>query len=172
MILSIIAAMSENRVIGRAGDLPWRLPDEMRYFMNTTRGHTVISGRRTFESFGKPLPDRRNIVISRDPTFSPDGVEAATSLDAAIDLARHDDELFIAGGGQVYPLALPRADRLYLTVVHARLEGDTFFPEFDPHAWRLVSEQHHPADDRHDYAFTMYRYHRAAPGPAASADTA
>lgn len=162
MTISLIAAMGENRVIGRDGDLPWHLPDEMRYFVRTTTGHTVIMGRKTFESFGHPLPRRRNIVITRDRAFAPQGAEVAHSLSDALAMAAGDGEVFIAGGGEIYRQALPRADRLYLTVVHASPAGDTRFPAFDDSGWKRTQQTHHPADDRHAFAFTFHIYERDA----------
>jgi dihydrofolate reductase len=171
-MLSLIAAMSENRVIGRDGKLPWHLPADLRHFKNTTRGHTVIMGRRTFESLDRPLPQRTNIVITRNPDYHVDGVTVARTLDEAIDLAeRHEAaadpapaerEIFILGGEEIFRQTLSRAFRLYLTLVHATVEGDTFFPKFDPAEWRLVSESHHPADPENEYACTFQIFERAA----------
>lgn len=158
--VALIAAMAENRVIGRDGELPWRLPDEMRFFVRTTRGHTVVMGRRTFESFGQPLPNRRNIVVTRDRSYAPAGAEVAHSLEDALALAAEDAEVFVAGGAEIYRQSLPRADRLYLTLVHGQPQGDTLFPEFDEADWRLVEQTRHEADDRHAYAFTIQVYDR------------
>ena len=134
MRLSLIWAMTRNRVIGRDNTLPWRLPDEMRHFMRTTLGKPVIMGRKQFDAMGKPLPKRTNIVLSRDPTFAPNGAVVARTLDEAIQRARdvtnESDEAVVIGGAQIYALALPRADRLYFTLIDAEIDGDTFFPEF------------------------------------------
>lgn len=156
----IIAAMAENRVIGRDGDLPWRLPDEMRYFKQTTTGHVVIMGRRTFESFGNPLPNRRNIVVTRQRDYTPQQAVVAHSLDEALALAADAPQVFIAGGAEIYRAALPIAERLLLTIVHATPEGDTRFPEFDENEWVLVDERRHEADERHAHAFTFRTYDR------------
>ncbi len=182
MSLTLIAAMSENRVIGRGGGLPWRLPDDMRHFKQVTMGHPVVMGRRTWESMGGPLPGRRNIVLSRRVGYTAEGAEVVTTLDAALARAgsgaatatattaagRTEDgavgdpsPVFVIGGGEIYDLALPRADRLDLTIVHAILTGDAFFPAWDPAEWRLVSERHHPADERHAHAFTFQVHERA-----------
>ncbi len=167
--VNIIAAMSENRVIGRDGDLPWRLPDEMKHFMRLTTGHTIVMGRKTFESIGcKPLPNRRNIIITSNPDYAAEGIETAPSVDAAIDLTSKPTpdhqplttDLFICGGQHVYRDALPLADRLYLTIVHAELDGDAHFPEFDKADWRLTDKVRHEADEKHSYAFTFKRYER------------
>lgn len=166
---NIIAAMSENRVIGKDGQLPWRLPDEMKHFMRLTTGHTVVMGRKTFESINsKPLPNRRNIIVTRNPDYTAEGIETATSVKDAINLAstlstNHQPptpNLFICGGQQVYTEALPLTDHLYLTLVHAEFHGDTHFPEFDPADWQLTDEVRHEPDERHKYAFTFQRYER------------
>ncbi len=163
MILSLIAAMSENRVIGQDGALPWRLPLDMRHFKDLTTGHTVIMGRKTFETLPAALPNRRNIVMTRDASYHPDGAEVARSLDDALQRAAGDDEVFVAGGGEVYRLALPRADRLYLTFVHISVDGDTHFPPFDDRQWRLVRDERHEPDDRHAHAFSFRTYERDTP---------
>lgn len=153
--------MAENRVIGRDGAVPWHLPVDMRHFKALTTGHTVIMGRKTFESLGRPLPNRRNVVLTRDPAYrAPAGVVVVHTLDAALAAAEADSEVFVAGGEGIYRLALPRADRLYLTVVHARIEGDTFFPEFDVAEWKLVREERHEPDDRHEHPFSFRLYER------------
>ncbi|WP_432797847.1 dihydrofolate reductase [Poriferisphaera sp. WC338] len=160
--LSLIAAMSENRVIGREGDLPWHLPDDMRWFVKQTKGHAVIMGRGNFESIGeKPLPGRRNIVISRNPDYEVAGVEVVATIEQAIELAREgDDEPFVIGGEAIYRLALPYATRMYLTLVHAEVEGDRLFPNFNPAAWEVAEKTEHVADEKHVYAMTFFTYDR------------
>ncbi len=150
--------MAENRVIGRDNALPWRLPADMQRFKQLTTGHAVIMGRKTYDSLDKPLPNRRNLVLTRDRTYRPERVEVVHSLDEALDRVAGEDEVFVAGGAEIYQLALPRADRIYLTVVHAVVDGDTFFPHLDMEAWRLEDDLHHPADDRnpHSYSFRLY----------------
>jgi dihydrofolate reductase len=160
MIVSLIGAMAENRVIGKAGKLPWHLPDEVKHFKRLTVDHTVIMGRKTYEEVGRPLPNRRNVVISRNPAFRPAGTVVVPSLDEALALGATEDEVFVIGGGEIYRQALPRADRLYLTTVHATVDGDTSFPAFDETAWALESESYHPADHRHPVAFTIRAYSR------------
>jgi dihydrofolate reductase len=155
--------MAENRVIGRDGGLPWYLPDDLRRFKRLTVDHTVIMGRRTFDEIRRPLANRRNVVISRDPSFRPAGVTVVPSLEEALALGATEDEVFVIGGGQIYRLALPLADKLYLTVVHADLPGDTTFPEFESGAWVLEQEEFHPADARHAHPFTFRTYRRVAP---------
>ncbi len=162
MRLSVLAALSENRVIGNQGRLPWRLPDEMRRVKQLSMGHCLLMGRKTFESIGRSLPGRTTIVITRNPDFAHKDVVVARDLDAAITTAekRGDDEAFVFGGETIYQLALPQADRLYLTRIHAEFEGDAFFPDFDEREWALVSETRHPADENHTYAFTFQWYER------------
>lgn len=160
MIVALIVAMAENRVIGRAGGLPWHLPKDLRHFKRLTVDHTVIMGRKTFEEIKQPLANRRNVAISRDPSFQPRGVTVVPSLEEALALGATEDAVFVIGGGEIFRLALPRADRLYLTLVHAKVEGDTFFPPFDLTAWALEEEEDHPADDKHAYAYTFKTYSR------------
>ncbi len=160
MKISVIAAMSRNRIIGRDGALPWHLPTDLARFKSITTGHTVIMGRKTFESVGKPLPNRRTIVITRNNDYQCAGVFVAHSLDEALDQAAREDEIFILGGEAVYRIALPRADCLYLTIIHATIEGDTYFPTLDFDDWKLVEDERHEADDRHAYAFSFRRYER------------
>lgn len=166
MIVSVIVAMSEEGVIGRDGRLPWHLPDDLREFKRLTMGHVLVMGRQTFESVGRALPGRRSIVLTRRGDVCPPGVETAPSLEAAFDLAAGAPEVFVAGGAAVYRAALPRADRLYVTVVHAHVAGDVRFPPLDWNAWRLEGETHHPADAHHAFPFTFRRYSRI---PRASA---
>ena len=161
MRICLIWAMTRNRVIGRDNQLPWHLPDEMRHFMRTTLGKPVVMGRKQFESMGKPLPKRPNIVLSRNPEFAPDGVTVVRTFDDAVEYAEavnrdpHNDEIMVIGGAEVYALALPRADRLYYTLIDAELEGDTLFPEFELAQFREVSREDHPADARHRYSYCI-----------------
>lgn len=157
MILSAIWAMTRNRVIGKDGDLPWRLPDDQRFFRRTTLGKPVIMGRKTFDEIGRPLPKRRNIVLSRRG-LEAEGVEVVTNLDAALDRAKSEapEEAFIIGGAEIYALAWPRLDRLYMTLIDTELEGDTWFPEFELGHWREVKRTEHPADERHAWPFSIH----------------
>jgi len=129
MKISMIAAMSENRVIGNKNDIPWRIPGEQMRFRSLTMGKSVIMGRKTYESIGKPLPNRRNIIITRNSSYSAPGCEVVTSLSKALGLVKNEDEVFISGGEAVYKEALPLADRIYLTAIHFKIDGDTFFPD-------------------------------------------
>lgn len=159
--VSLIWAMSRNRVIGKDNWLPWDLPDELAYFRNTTTGKPVIMGRRTYESINRPMPGRLNIVMSRRG-FAADGVTVVDDIDAALAAAATDpaDECFVIGGAGVYVAALPHADRLHATFIDAEIEGDTFFPPFDFAGWETVESTHHPIDDRHAYAYDIHVYER------------
>jgi dihydrofolate reductase len=162
MAVALIVAVSENGVIGRAGGLPWQLPRDLRHFKRTTMGHHLIVGRRTWQEVGMPLPGRHMVVVTRDPAFRAEGAVVVPSLDAALAAAAGDAEPFIGGGAQLYREALERelVDRLYLTRVHAAVAGDTFFPELDLAGWELVSEEHHPADEKNEHALSFLVYER------------
>jgi dihydrofolate reductase len=164
-VLSLIAAVAENGVIGAKGALPWRLPDEMAHFKRTTLGKPVVMGRRTFESLRRPLPERTNVVLTRAADFSAPGVTVARDLDAALRELAAAPEVVVIGGAAVYAAALPRADRIYLTRVHARPEGDVFFPAFDPSDWRESLVLEHPADERHAFAFSIFQLERRRSAP-------
>ncbi len=154
-MISIIAALAENRVIGVNNTLPWRLPNDLKHFRRLTTGHAIIMGRRNHESIGKPLPERTNIVITRNHDYRAPGCLVAHSLDEALKMADDDAEVFVIGGAEIYRAALARADRLYLTRVHAEVQGDTFFPEFDRNEWRESACERHAADERHAYAYSF-----------------
>jgi dihydrofolate reductase len=162
MRLSLIAAIADNGVIGAANDIPWRLPEDWRRFKATTMGHHLLMGRLTWDSIGKALPGRTTVVISRGDPDLPEGVLLASSLEEAIAFgaAAGDTEVFIAGGAGIYRLALPLADRLYLTRVHGVIEGDTLFPEWYPDAWDLVSSESREADENHTWPFTFEIFDR------------
>jgi dihydrofolate reductase len=162
VIVSIIVAMDERRGIGKAGKLPWHLSADLKRFRDLTMGHHLIVGRRTFDSIGKPLPGRKMIVMSRDPAYCAQGCDTATTLEQAIELARQrgDSEVFIGGGADVYRAAVPLADRIYLTQVHAVTDADTFFPDFDRGDWaeRLVETK--DADEKNQFDFTFFELRR------------
>ena len=167
MIISLIAAVSSNGVIGRNNDLPWKLPDDMKYFMETTRNHAVIMGRKNFDSLPpkfKPLKDRYNIVMTRKAELlAGHDVAVVSSMQEAIEKAKEanlNEEIFVIGGAQIYDLALPVANRLYLTEIRAVIEGDTYFPKFQAAEWTEISRRKHDADDRHVYAFDFVMYER------------
>lgn len=162
--LAIIVAAADNGVIGRNNAMPWHIPDDMRYFRRVTMGKPVIMGRKTYESIGKPLPGRSNIVISRDPDFAADGVQVALSLQEAhglaSEIARTDgvDEAVVMGGAQIYELAMPLAQTLYFTEVHANVEGDAVLAPIDWRSWREVSREPQPGEGAgtHDCSFVRY----------------
>ncbi|HRH38612.1 MAG TPA: dihydrofolate reductase [Flavobacteriales bacterium] len=163
MIVSAIAAVAENGVIGRDGDLPWQLPDDMKFFQRTTRGHHVITGRKNYESIPpkyRPLKDRVNVVVTRDRTYEAPGAMVVHSLEEALDLAEKsgETEAFIIGGGQIYKEAMEKGlvHKLYITRVHATILGDTVFPVIEPSRWAEVRREEHGADERHAHAFTIY----------------
>lgn len=159
-LVSAIVAAAENNAIGKDNHLLWHLPNDLRFFKRTTTGHPVIMGRKTYESVGKPLPNRRNIIVTRQAAYAAAGAEVVHSLAAALDACTGLQEVFVVGGAEIYQQALPVIDRIYLTRVHVVLPGDSFFPQLDEGVWRLVSEDHHPADDRHDYSYTFEIYDR------------
>ncbi len=163
MLLSIIVAVSDNNVIGRGGELPWRLSADLRRFKRLTMGHPIVMGRKTWESLGRPLPGRTSIVITRQATWQAAGAVVAGDLESAIEAARGSDsdasEVFVIGGAAIYKLALPLADRLYCTRVHAVVEGDVEFPAVDWSAWRLVEESAHAADERNNFPHTFQVWH-------------
>ena len=162
MLVSLIVAADLGGVIGAGGGLPWRLPADLQRFKALTMDHHLIVGRKTFEAIGRPLPGRTMVVVSRQERPVPQGVQVAPSPEAAITLAEAagEGEAFVAGGGEIYRALLPRADRVYLTRVEARFAGDTFFPDLDPAAWRIVSREDHPADDKHAVPFSFQLWER------------
>jgi len=159
--IAFVVARDRHGVIGKEGRLPWRLPDDMRHVRDLTVGKPLIMGRRTFDSIGRPLPNRVSIVLTRDPTFRCDGCLVARTTDEALALAGYVPEVIVFGGAGVFRDFLPRADRIYLTEVDTEVVGDTFFPPLDPKEWREVERQPHPADARHPFAFTFVLLERA-----------
>ena len=168
-----IAAVAHNYVIGKDGDLPWHLPADLKWFKAQTLGKPCLMGRRTLESFPAPLRGRRNIALTRQPGYeAPEGVEVAHSLDEALAMAGEAQEVMILGGARVYEELMARADRFYLTVVHADVDGDTRFPPFDLAQWRVASVEHHGADARNAHAYSFYVLEREVYGPVASPEDA
>ena len=159
-MISLIVAASTNNAIGIRGDLPWRLSDDLKRFKAVTMGKPIVMGRKTWDSIGRPLPGRQNIVITRQPGFSAPGCDVVASVAEAVALAGDVDEVMIIGGSQIYELALPLADRIYLTCVHAQVEGDAFFPEVDESRWRLSGDEPHAADERNDFDCSFRVYDR------------
>jgi len=163
--LEIVVAAARNGVIGRGNTLPWRLPDDLAFFKRTTMGHPILMGRRTWDSIGRPLPGRRNFVLTRDPAKVGSGAEAVGSLEDALSRAG-GATLMVIGGGELYRASLPRADVIHLTDVDASIEGDVYFPGLDADAWRETWSEHHASDERHAYAFTFRRLERRSAAPA------
>jgi dihydrofolate reductase len=162
-MISLIAALTENRVIGKNNDLPWHLPDDMKFFMETTKGHHVIMGRKNYGSLPakyRPLPNRTNIVVTRQSHFSAPGCTVVHSLESAIEIAgqSNDSEIFIIGGAEIFTQSMNIANRLYLTEIKTTLEGDTYFPIVDKTRWEETSRKVHTADERHAYAFDFVVY--------------
>jgi dihydrofolate reductase len=155
----LIAAVARNGVIGRNNALPWRLKGDMRFFRETTTGHTVVMGRKTWDSLGRPLPNRRNVVVTRNPSFKAEGAAVVGSLEAAFATAA-DGPIFLIGGAELYHQALPYADRLLITEVDAEVEGDACFPDFDRSAFVETARTSHPADAGNDYPYDLVEYRR------------
>jgi len=168
--ISLIAAVSENSVIGKDNQLPWHLPTDMKYFKNITWGMPVIMGRKSFEALGKPLRGRRNIVITRNRNWRSDGVTAVQTIDQAVNLATQTDakEIYIIGGGEIFNAAMPSADRIYLTLVHGSFEGDAFFPEIKQEEWKLTSNRDCDADEKNAYALSFQVWERKPSSPKRS----
>lgn len=167
MRISIIAAVATNGTIGRDNDLPWHMGADLKRFKTLTTGHHFIMGRRTFDSIGrKPLPNRTNVIVTRDASYTAEGAKVVGSLGEAIQLAAaaHDEEPFIGGGAQIFEQAIHNAHRMYITRVHADIPGDTFFPEFDDVSeWHLTDAEHFDADEKNDYPYSFLTYDRVAP---------
>lgn len=163
-MISLIVAASSNNAIGKNNQLLWHLPKDLKFFKITTWGMPVVMGRKTFEAVGKPLPGRINIVISSDENFAPSNVTAANSIEQALDKAAETNcrEIFIIGGGEIYKQTFARADRVYMTRVHAEIEGDTYFPEISTSQWNLLNSTDVPADEKHAFPFTFETWQKQA----------
>ncbi|MBE7641025.1 dihydrofolate reductase [Salegentibacter sp. BLCTC] len=159
-MITMIAAAAENNALGKDRDLVWHLPDDFKRFKKLTTGHHIIMGRKTFESFPKPLPNRTHIVITRNDNYLKKDAIITSSLEKALEFAKIDPQPFIIGGGEIYKLGMEVADKIELTRVHGTFEADTFFPEIDEKKWKLIAEEFHPKDEKHDYAFTYLTYVR------------
>lgn len=162
MTLSLIAAIGTNNELGKNNALLWNMPADMKHFRDTTRGKTVIMGRKTFESIGRPLPNRRNIIITRDENYRAEGVEIFYSLESALKLLEHtSEEVFDIGGAELYRIGIEHADRLYITHIDQSFEADTFFPQIDAR-WKIVSEEKHAANAENPYPYTFTIYEKTA----------
>ncbi|AVI50225.1 diacylglycerol kinase [Pukyongia salina] len=153
-MITMIAAAGENNELGLNNQLVWHLPDDFRRFKQLTSGHYIIMGRKTFESFPNPLPNRTHIVITRNKDYSADGITVVHSMEKALELSKTDNQPFIIGGGEIYTQGLDVAQKIELTRVHGTFDADTYFPEIPESDWELVEEHYHPVDERHDHAFT------------------
>jgi dihydrofolate reductase len=157
-MISLIAAIGKNNELGKGNDLLWHMPADMQYFRDTTRGHTVIMGRKTFESLKSPLPNRKNIVITRDENYKKEGIEVVHSLQEALNKAESELEVFVIGGAEIYKQSIPIADKLYITKIDAEdKDADTFFPTIGPE-WIETSREEHEADDKNPYKYIFVTY--------------
>ena len=161
--ISLIVAVTENMVIGKDNKLAWHLPDDMNYFSNMTKGHSIIMGRKNWESIPekyRPLPDRKNIIVTRNNNFKYNGAIIVNSIEKAIEEARssEDEEIFIIGGGEIYKLGFKYVDKLYITEINAEVKGNTYFPEWDKKYWNEISRISHPSDKKHPYSFDYVIY--------------
>jgi dihydrofolate reductase len=154
-LITLIVAVADNGVIGRDNTLPWHLPDDLKRFKRLTLGKPIVMGRRTFESIGKPLPGRQNIVVTRDANYRRDGVSVANDVEAALRAAGAVPEIMVIGGAEIFRTLLPRAGRLHLTRVHGTIDGDVLWPALDDHEWHVVERESHPADERHAWPMTF-----------------
>lgn len=159
-MITLIAAVGLRNELGKDNQLLWHLPNDFKHFKELTSGHHVIMGRKTFESLPGILPNRTHVVISRNPAWQKEGVLLASSLDAAFGLVPDGEQAYVIGGGEIYRQALPHSDRIELTRVETQMEADTFFPEINPEEWTLVTEEAHPADERHAYAYRFQRFEK------------
>jgi dihydrofolate reductase len=157
-MITIIAAIAENNALGKDNKIIWHLPDDFKHFKEITSGHYIIMGRKTFESFPKPLPNRTHIVISRQKNYAPEGCIVVDNLEKAIATCPKNQYIYIIGGGEIYKQALNEVNFLDITRVHGNFDADVFFPEIDLNIWELVSEEFHPKDEKHLYDFTFQRF--------------
>jgi len=155
MVISLIAAMTPDRVIGRNNQLPWHMPADLQHFKNLTSHKTILMGRKTYQSIGRPLPNRRNIIITRDTNFAAPGCEIFHSIDEALTALKDEAEVCIIGGSEIYLQTLARADFLYLTFIHATIDGDTYFPEWNKNEWQEISREEHSSDERNPYSYSF-----------------
>lgn len=161
-MVTMIAAAAENNALGKEGDLVWHLPDDFKRFKKLTTGHHIIMGRKTFESFPKPLPNRTHVVVTRQKDYKSEACIVVHNIEDALAISSDDEETFVIGGGEIYKLALPYTDKIELTRVHQKFEADAFFPEVDWSQWKLVNEEFHGKDERHQHDFSYLTYVRLA----------
>ena len=158
--LSLIVAMDKNRLIGADNDLPWRMPADLAFFKRTTMGKPIVMGRKTWESIGRPLPGRRNVVVTRDTGYSAEGCEIVNSIDAALELCAGEPEVMLIGGASLYRQSIARADCLYITRIHHAFSGDTWFPDYDETEWRVEIREDYDADHSTPYAYSFIKFVR------------
>ncbi|WP_313373521.1 dihydrofolate reductase [Chishuiella sp.] len=160
-MINIVVAKASNNVIGAKNDLIWHLPNDLKHFKNLTSGHPIIMGRKTYESLGKPLPNRTNIVITRDSNWTSDGIVKENSLEKAIDTAlKIDEDIYIIGGGNIYKQAMEFTDILFITEVHHEFDGDTYFPEIDTDDWEEIKRENFKKDEKHPFAYSFVTYQK------------
>ncbi|MGZ9674872.1 dihydrofolate reductase [Flavobacterium sp. GNP001] len=159
-MIIMIAAVAENNALGKNNDLLWHLPNDFKRFKAVTTGHHIIMGRKTFESFPKPLPNRTHVIITRQKDYTAAGCIVVSSLEEALSVCPANEDVFIIGGGEIYNLALPIADKLDLTKVHHTFEADAYFPEIDPKQWKLTNSEHYSKDEKHQYDYSFESYER------------
>lgn len=159
-MISLIVAMSENNVIGRDGDMPWHISDDLKRFKRLTMGHHMIMGRKTYDAIGRLLPGRTTIILTKQSDLKVSSALIANDFDQAVELAGDDSEIFVVGGGEVYRIALPKAETLYVTRIHTTIDGDTTFPNVDWDAWQLIDSDPHPAGGKNEFDFTFETYQR------------
>jgi len=159
-MLTMIAAAAENNALGKDNDLVWHLPDDFKRFKRLTSGHHIIMGRKTFESFPKLLPERTHVIITRQKDYNPEGTIVVNSMEEAIRVSKLDEQAFIIGGGEIYKMGMEHAEKIELTRVHGEFDADTYFPEINEREWKLVKEQFHEKDEKHDHSFTYLTYER------------
>ncbi|MCH7785087.1 MAG: dihydrofolate reductase [Bacteroidetes bacterium] len=159
-MITLIVAVGKNNELGKENDLVWHLPNDFKRFKKLTTGHHIIMGRKTFESFPKPLPNRVHVVITRNEKYKREGTIIVHSMKEALQIAKNDTQPFIIGGGEIYSLGIPIADKIELTRVHGSFDADTFFPEIQINEWELIKEEHHDIDEHHKYAYTYLTYLR------------
>ena len=162
MTVAFLLAMDRNRAIGLRNELPWRLPADLKYVKALTMGHTLLMGRKTYESIGRPLPGRRNVILTRRADYHPAGCEVVRSVEEALSRYGAEDELFVFGGAEIFRLFLPNVERMYITLIDHEFEADTFFPEMDMGGWELVSNVQGVTDEKNPYTYYFRRYEKKA----------
>ncbi|MEK5442164.1 MULTISPECIES: dihydrofolate reductase [unclassified Fredinandcohnia] len=160
-MISLLVAMDRNQLIGKNNDLPWRLPADLAYFKRVTMGHTIIMGRKTYDSIGRPLPGRENIIVTRDTSYKAEGCKVIHSIEEIVKMNQQtDQELFVIGGAEIFKEILPHSDRLYITEINKEFEGDTYFPAFEKDKWKVISREQGIKDEKNPYDYTFLVYEK------------